>query len=129
MKNRTHVILCEDSFGIVAKDEEGEIQAMCMADTFSVDACCVHLAIDNPYVLKYGFFQEVAQLLFIQKKRERLFGLVPDNNEKAIKLDKHIGFKEVTRIPDALMDGIGYIVMRMDKNDCRWLEEVPHGIH
>jgi hypothetical protein len=49
-----------------------------------------------------------------------MFGLVPDNNEKALKLDKHIGFHEVARVPDAICDGVGYIVMRLDKENCRW---------
>jgi hypothetical protein len=48
---------------------------------------------------------------------------VPSNNEKALKLDRHIGFKEVARIPNAVAEGVDYIVMCMEKSECRWLPE------
>jgi hypothetical protein len=55
--------------------------------------------------------------------KERMFGLVPANNAKALKLNKNIGFRAVAEVPDALDDGIGYIIMRLDKQDCRFLPE------
>ena len=121
-KQRTPVIACEDSQGIVAFDERG-IQAVCVADSFSVDACNVHFAIDSPMVIRRGFLHEIARHLFCVCNRNRIFGLVPDNNEKAIKLDKHIGFTEVARVPRALSKNIGYVVMVLEKEDCRWLPE------
>jgi L-amino acid N-acyltransferase YncA len=121
-KERTHVLLCEDMQGLVAYRGD-TILAACVADTFTVHSCNVHMAIDNPMVLRHGFLEEIAHHLFNVRGCHRIFGLVPDNNEKALKLDKHIGFKEVTRVPDALADGIGYIVMRMDKEECPWLKK------
>ena len=99
------------------------IQAIAVFDSFTVDACSVHFAIDNPFVIKHGFLNEIARHLFIQCGRKRIFGLVPSNNEKALKLDKHIGMEEVARIPDAVKEGVDYIVMRMDKESCRWIEQ------
>jgi hypothetical protein len=32
---------------------------------------------------------------------------------------------EVARIPDAYAEGIDYIILRMDKSDCRWLSDIP----
>ena len=119
---RAHPLQCKDSQGIVAYDERG-IQAVCVADSFTVDACSVHIAIDSPFVIRAGFFNEVARHLFIQCNRGRIFGLVPSNNEKAIKLDTHMGFREVSRIPDAYAEGVDYIVMRMDRATSPWLTE------
>jgi len=119
-KQRTPVIMCEDSQGIVAFNERG-IQAVCVADSFSTDACNVHFAIDNPIVIRRGFLNEIARHLFVVRKRNRIFGLVPDNNEKALKLDRHIGFTEVARVPQALSKDIGYVVMVMTKEECPWL--------
>lgn len=115
----THVIRCEDTQGIIAYDERG-IQAMCVADSFSVDSCNVHFAVPNPLAIRSGIFTVFADWVFDALGKKRMFGLVPDNNEKALKLDKHIGFHEVARVPDAIADGVGYIVMRLDKEDCRW---------
>lgn len=119
-KGKTSVIQCEDSIGIVAFDERG-IQAVCIADSFTVDACCVHFAIDNPFAIRAGFFHEVARHLFIVCGRNRIFGVVPANNEKAIKLDIHMGFKEVARIPNAFKEGVDSVVLVMEKETSRWL--------
>ena len=120
--DRAKPLQCKDSQGIVAYDERG-IQAVCVADSFTVDACSVHFAIDSPFVIRAGFFNEVARHLFITCGRNRIFGLLPANNAKAIKLDLHMGFREVARIPDAYAEGVDYIVVRMDKSDTRWLTD------
>lgn len=123
MRERTHIIMCEDSEGLVVYDETGKILACCVADSFTVDGCCVHFAIDNPLVIRRGFFEAIARHLYIDRGRRRLWGMVPDNNDKAFKLDKKIGFTEVARIPNAIQEGIGYIIMELRREDCRWLPE------
>lgn len=122
MRRRTHLIACEDSKGIVVYDNNG-IAAIAVFDSFTVDGCSVHLAIDNPLAIRHGLFSEVARHAFHACGRKRVFGLVPSNNEKALKLDRHIGFKEVARIPNAVAEGVDYIVMCMEKSECRWLPE------
>lgn len=123
MKERTHVIACEDSQGIVATSGSGDILAVCVADSFSPDSCNVHLAIGDPFVIKHGFLHEIGTHLFVTCGRSHIFGLIPSNNEKALKFDKHIGFSEVCRIPDGVGTGTDYIVMRMNREDCRWINE------
>lgn len=118
--HRAHPIHCQDTCGIVAY-KGSEIQAVAAFDSWTVDACSVHFAIDNPFVIRAGFLNEIADYLFHTRGRNRLFGLVPSNNAGALKLDAHIGFREVVRIPDAVAEGVDYIVVRMDKEDCRWL--------
>ena len=122
-KERTHVILCEDTQGIVAMDQQGDILAILVADSFSPDSCNVHMAVDNPMVIRHGFLNEVARHLFITCGRNHIFGLVPSNNKKALKFDKHIGFEEVARIPDGVGSGTDYVVLRMDKETCPWLDQ------
>lgn len=100
-----------------------DIAAMAVFDSFTVDACSVHLAVDNPMVLRHGLFEAIAFHLFEICGRTRIFGLVPDNNAKALKLDEHIGFKEVARIPHAVSEDVGYVVLELHKRDCRFLPE------
>lgn len=123
MKERTHVIACEDSQGIVAYDAGGRILAVCVADSFTPDSCNVHMAIDSPLVIKHGFLHEIGTHLFETCGRSHIFGLVPASNAKALKFDKHIGFNEVARIPDGVGTGTDYVVMRMNKEDCRWIRK------
>ena len=122
LKSRNPVIACEDSQGIVAYRGD-EIQAVAVFDSFGPDNCNVHWAIGNPMVLRHGFIQEIVHHAFVTCKRERIFGLVPSNNKRALKLDLHIGMREVARIPHAMGEGVDYIVMTMTKADCRWLAE------
>jgi RimJ/RimL family protein N-acetyltransferase len=117
---RTRAKVCEDTEGLVAYDDE-KIVACAVFDSFTVDACNVHWCIANPFVLRHGFITAICDYAFHERGRERIFGLVPSDNPKALKLDTHIGMHEVARIPDAYAKGIDYIILRMDKSDCRWL--------
>ena len=121
-KEKTHVIRCEDTQGIVAFDERG-IQAMGVFDTWTVDSCCVHLCVDNPTAIRRGLLHELGHYAFNVCGRTHMFGLVPSNNPRALKLNKHIGWCEVTTIPDGICTGVDVVVMRLNKEDCRWIAQ------
>ena len=120
---RASPIRCQDTQGIVAYDERGLILAICAMDSWTADACSVHFAIDKPMVIRRGFLNEVARYLFLDRGRKRIFGLIPANNDRAHKLDLHIGFREVARVPHGFREGVDYIVVCMEKDECRWLDE------
>jgi RimJ/RimL family protein N-acetyltransferase len=122
LQNLCKAIQCEDSQGIIALDG-GKIVAGAVFDSFGPDACNVHWAIAKPMVLRHGFIEAICHHLFITCDRKRIFGLVPSTNERALKLDKHIGMTEVARIPHAMGEGVDYIVLTMTKADCLWLPE------
>lgn len=124
IRARARPVRCEDSQGIVAYDDTQKIAACCVMDSFNTDSCNVHFAIDRPMVIKYGFLHEIARHVFITCNRQRMFGMVPANNEKALRLDQHIGFREVARVPDGYATGVDYVVLRMDRDTCRWLAPV-----
>lgn len=122
MRERTSLLRVEDTRGIVAyEDNDGSILAACVADSFGVDNCNVHICIGNPLVIRRGFLNEIARWLFIDCGRTRILGLVPSNNERARRFDEHIGFTEIARVPNAVADGVDYIVMEMHRDTCRWL--------
>jgi hypothetical protein len=120
---RTHILACEDSTGIVAYDDNNELAAAMVADSFSPDGCNAHWVIEKPLVIKHGFINEVARHLFITRGRKRIFGLIPANNANSLRFSKHIGMNEVARIPHAMGEGIDYIVMVMLREDTRWLTD------
>jgi hypothetical protein len=127
-KERTHVIQCEDSQGMVAYSATGKILAVMVADNFSPDSCNVHVAIDSPIVIKHGFLVEAFHHLFNVCNRKHVFGLVPSNNAKALKFDRHIGFKESCCIPDGCGTGTDCIILRMDKVSCPWLDKIKEEV-
>lgn len=113
---------CEDTRGIVALRDDGEIQAICVMDTWSHNACQIHMWIENPFVLKHGFPEEIANFVY-SSGRDLMIGVTPADNEKALKFNKHMGMVEHSRIPDGYAKGIDYVVTIMKKSECRWLKQ------
>jgi RimJ/RimL family protein N-acetyltransferase len=118
--SRARPVQCADSQGIVAYDERG-IQAVAVIDGINSDSCNVHWAIDDPFVLRHGFMHEVCRHIFSMLGKERFFGAIPADNEKSLKFARNVGAREVSRIPDGYSTGVDYIVYRMDKEGCRWI--------
>jgi RimJ/RimL family protein N-acetyltransferase len=50
----------------------------------------------------------------------KLLGLVPESNKKALELNEHFGFTVEARITDVLPDG-AMLVLGMYRNNCRFL--------
>ena len=123
IKERARPILCEDMCGVVAYARDGSIQGIVAADSFSVDGCNVHIAIDTPAALRAGLLHATADYLFNYRGRQRIFGLVPADNAQALKFDQHIGFVEEKRITNGYATGIDYVVLVMEREQCRWLRE------
>lgn len=113
-----------DSQGIVAYDERsGKIAGVVVMDSWTQSGCQAHIAIENPFCIRSGLLHEVARHVHIACGRRYIFGLVPANNEKALRFDQKIGFTEVARVPDGYAEGVDYVVMRLSKDDNMWLEE------
>lgn len=121
---RARPILSSDSCGILAVRDTGELLAGAVMDSFTNTACNVHMAIENPIVLRHGFLEKVAEEVFLSRNRKTIFGLTPSNNAKALKFNEHIGMKYVTEIPDAYDEGVGYVVTRMDRESSPWLQRL-----
>ena len=120
IETRCQPIMDEFSTGVVAYDDKGKIAAVFVADAFGDDHCGVHLAIDDPFVIRRGFLNECLGYIFGQRGVKRAFGQVPANNAKALKFNKHIGFREVARIEDGYETGVDLVIMRMDADNNRW---------
>lgn len=121
-------VLCADSCGIVAVEND-EIVSAAVYDSFTKSSANVHLGILKPIVIRRGFLFFVADYIFNFRGRKRIFGLTPEDNHRAIKFNAHIGMQEVGRIADAYDDGVGYVVTRMDRENCRWLEPIKESAH
>ena len=119
VKSRTGVIQCEDTQGIVAY-KDADIVAVCVIDTITADSVNVHFAVEYPLVIKHGYFDEIARHVFESLGKQRMFGLVPAGNAKALKIDQNIGFREVARIPHGYRTGEDLVVLKMEREECRF---------
>lgn len=64
---------------------------------------------------------------FVQLGVKKVFGQVPASNNRALAVNKKLGFKEEARISDVFEDG-DLVVVAMYKEDCRWLDLRPRGL-
>lgn len=55
-----------------------------------------------------------------------LLGVVNSNNTKAMRFDKHLGFKEMSRLPGMHDDGGDLVFFAMQKSECKWIKEKKH---
>ena len=121
----------EDTRGIIAVDQvSGRVLAGCIFNNWTHNAVQVHFWISNPMVIRHGFFQEVCRYVFDVAGREKMVGMVPGDNAEALKLDKHLGFRETHRITGGYMYDVDYVILEAVRADLsRWLpqEEVVDG--
>lgn len=121
---RNEVQLLPDMTSILAYDKDtNKLLAGCVMDTWTESSCQIHFCIDNPLVIRHGYFQEIAKFVYDVANRVVMYGLVPHNNAKALSVDKKIGFKEVTRLKDAFKLGVDFVLLEMRKEDCKFYSE------
>lgn len=114
--------LCSDTKGVVVENAEGAIVAAALMDSWTENSCMIHVYIGDPRVIKHRFCEEVFNYVFNTSGRSVIIGATPADNKKALKFNAHVGFEEVTRIPDGYAKGIDYVITQCRKENCRWLE-------
>lgn len=114
-----------DTRGIMA-ERDGEIVGAIILDTWGHTSVQVHLAATTPMVWRHGLHIEGFNYVFNETDRSIVLGLTPASNTRALKLNKHLGFKQVYRIKDGFKLGDDLILSRIDKDECRFLKVPKH---
>jgi hypothetical protein len=112
-----------DSRGFVAINAAGKPLGALMFESFTPTMCMVHIAIDNPLILRHGFLEEGFGYAYNYRDVKCLRAMLPENREKCIKFIKHLGFEEETRLEHGFQSGIDFVYYKLHKHDCRWHEE------
>ena len=82
--------------------------------------CQIHTAGDGHWVSR-DFIRATFDYPFRQLGMEHLFAPVAATNERALRFDKHMGFREFGRIKDGHERGTDLILLTMARADCRWI--------
>lgn len=101
-------------------EQDGKIVAGVVYDNFDGKRCFMHCASDTRYWLTKDFLWYVFDYPFNQLDLEVIVVFVSSNNEKALKMNKHLGFKEECRIKNGFKDG-DMVILSMYKNECKYL--------
>lgn len=122
INQQVEILRVEDTAGIVGIDlNKNETVAACVMDNWTNNSVQCHFMVANKMALRHGFLQECLDYIFNVCDKKYIYGMVPGNNEKAIKLNKHMGFTEKVRLKEAFADGVDYIVMEMKRENCKYL--------
>jgi hypothetical protein len=117
------IMRVEDTGGIVAFNaENGELVAACIWDNWTRNSVQCHFMITSPLVLKHHFLECCFFHMFVERNVTRVYGLVPANNEKAVKLNTHMGFTEKARMEEAFEVGVDYLLMELKRENCKYIE-------
>ena len=66
---------------------------------------------------------------FNQLGVERLFSRVREDLARALRINLRFGLKPIALIPDVYPGGVGVLVMKMERHECRWLKLDPHRVY
>lgn len=111
--------LQEDTRGVMALSDTGQVYGGVVCEDWTETLCCCHIVLADPFrAMRAGLIDAVADYVFTQCGRLKMIGMVPGDNLKAQKLNKHIGFTELYRIEDGYKQGIDYVVMELKRENC-----------
>lgn len=87
----------------------------------------IHIAnVPDWHFTPRAMLRAVFGFAFKHREVEMLIGIVNSLNERAMRYDIHLGFKEVARIPDMHDNGGDIVLLAMKRADCRYIkDEVP----
>jgi hypothetical protein len=104
----------QDVKGLVAYDKDTfETLAVLVAQDWTFTTVQVHQVILKSLVIRHGWFQEIADWLFLRANRLKLLAPIIANNEQALSLNKKLGFTEVVRIKDGYDYDVDIVLMEL----------------
>jgi hypothetical protein len=105
---------------IEAVDEKSTVHGMFGYDGWTPNAVVMHVALDNPAVLRH-LIHPAFYFPFIQLDLGIALCAIRGDNKRSIQLTEHVGFKEVYRIVNCFGSGIDQMIYEMRRENCRWL--------
>jgi len=98
---------------------DGQIRAVVVYCGFFGKSCMIHVGAEGQHWMTKDFLKETFNYPFNKLKLKVIIGTVAGSNTKALKLDRHLGFKDVATIPDAHDDG-DLVILEMRPEYCKW---------
>lgn len=98
--------------------DDGKILAVAGYENCNTASVHCHIAVEG--MMNREFLRYIFAYPFNELKVKKLIGIVPSFNEKALKLDKHLGFIEECVIKDAHPGGDLHI-LTMTKEQCKFI--------
>lgn len=105
----------------IGQEKDGNLVAVIGYCDITEKSCMMHVAaIDDNWISK-DLLWAAFDYPFNVLKVKVILATVSSENEEALKLDRHLGFKDKAYIEDAHMYG-DLVILAMRREDCRWLD-------
>ena len=114
--------LSDNTKGVVCEDN-GRLLAAMVCDNWTENSVQCHIVVQDKAALKHRFHYQCADYVFTQADREKMIGIVPSDNDKALKFDKHLGFEELVRIKDGFKKGVDTVILELHRDNCPYWEK------
>jgi len=104
-------------------DEEKKLAIVVGFNGFIGKLAQIHVAYaEGWHFTPRAMLREVFRYAFDVTKREMLIAVVNSKNERAMRMDLHLGFREIFRLPRMHDDDGDMVVLGMAKGECRYLD-------
>lgn len=95
---------------------------------FTGESIAIHSASWDAHWINRDLLFVTFDYPFNQLGVKRIFGQVAEDNLAARRFNENLGFRYVARVEGVFPDDIACLVMRMDRQDCRFLKIRPRNI-
>ena len=104
----------------IGQEIDGNLVAVVGYCSFMPKACQMHIAaVDEVNWMSRDLLWAAFDYPFNKLGVSVILGQVCGSNESALKLNRHLGFKDVATIPDAHNDG-DLVILEMRPEYCKW---------
>jgi hypothetical protein len=121
-------VYCRERDHVIAQLRDERIAGGMVYTTFLGGAIAMHVAgVEDNWPTRDWLWM-IFDFPFRQLGVRKVLGPVEASNARALKIDKQLGFREVTRLPDVMADGGDLIILEMTRAEWeagRWSKIVP----
>jgi RimJ/RimL family protein N-acetyltransferase len=118
--------------GVVPSDDmvcigwvsDGKLQIVVGYNGFIGKVAQIHLAFAPGWHFPpRAMLRECFRYAFETAKLEMLIGVLNSKNERAMRFDQHLGFRELHRLPGMHDDDGDIVMLGMTKSECRYIDQ------
>lgn len=109
-----------DNTQCIGQEIDGEVKAVAGYAAFKGKSCNFSLASNGSNWMNKDFLWAMFDYPFNKLNLKVIIATIAGNNDKSLKLSRHLGFKEIASIADAHQDG-DLVIMIMKRENCKWL--------
>ena len=116
-----------DDQQLIGRIANGRLVAVVAYNDFYGSVCTMQIAGEGNWLsrelLRLAFYYP-----FIQMSLAAVLAMVAEDNPRSLRFVRHVGFHEVHRIADGYKTGVGLVMLKMRREDCKYIEVYDEAI-